>query len=69
MNVACVDRVCSEVNEKRNDVEHERERERKRKGESSMRASAKTKREVKDRQYPFLRRKQKRISPGFLAGF
>lgn len=37
MNVTCVDRVCGEVNERRNGVEHERERER----ESDERASAK----------------------------
>lgn len=47
MNVTCVDRVCSEVNERRNDICRTQER----KGESPTRVSAKTKREVKDRQF------------------
>lgn len=60
MNVTCVDRVCSEVNEKkkkRNDVERERERER-----VPTRTSTKTKREVEDRQYSFLRRTETDLS-------
>lgn len=34
-----------------------------------MRASAKTKREVKDRQYPFLRRNRNGSLPAFLQAF
>lgn len=59
MNVTCVDRVCSEVNEKK---KTQWCRTRERRGKSPTRTSAKTKREVEDRQYSFLRRTETDLS-------
>lgn len=63
MNVTCVDRVFSKVKERRNGVEYERERERVR------RERVLNKTRGKGSTIFILETKQKRISPGFLAGF
>lgn len=57
MNVTCVDRVCSEIKEKRNGVEHERERERVRREWVLNKTRNKG-----SRQYSFLRRTETDLS-------